>query len=467
MQIAQVLSGYTLGGADLLRRAMGKKIKSEMEAQRRAFVQGAVARGVEQARAEHIFDLVNKFAGYGFNKSHAAAYALVAYQTAYLKANYPVEFLAASMTLDLGNTDKINVFRQELQRLGIELLPPDINRSEAAFAVEALRGSGATAIRYALAAIKNVGAAAMEQLVAERGARGPFKSLGEFAERIDARLCNKRQLESLAAAGAFDPLNPNRRQVFDAVEQILRQASVAGSQRTSHQGSLFDALGGGMPQPVLALGSGEDWPPMERLRREFEAIGFYLSAHPLDTYGRALERLGVVKATEAAARLAEGRGGRMRLAGTPIGKQERTSARGNRFAFVQFSDRSGLFEVTVFSELLSSARELVDRGVPVLITADGRMDGEQVRFTAQSIEPLDKAAAAAGASFRVYIADPAPLSGLKHILERESRGSGRIWIVAMAGDREIDVALPGRYGCSPQIRAALKALPGIVEVEEV
>jgi len=470
MQIAQVLSGYTLGGADLLRRAMGKKIRAEMEAQRRAFVQGAVARGVEEGRAAHIFELVNKFAGYGFNKSHAAAYALVAYQTAFLKANYPVEFFAASMTLDLGHTDKLNVFRQELQRLGITLLPPDINKSEVAFAVEPLAAGGrarGTGIRYALAAVKNVGAGAMEALVAERRARGPFKTLADFTERLDARLGNKRQVESLAAAGAFDSLNPKRRQVYEAAEQIVRQAGAAASRRASHQGSLFDALGGGAPQPELTLLSGEDWPLMERLKREFDAIGFYLSAHPLDAYGRTLERLGVVMAGEAAARLAEGRGGRMRLAGTPIGKQERTSARGNRFAFVQLSDLSGVFEVTVFAELLATVRELIDRGAPVLIAADGRMDGEQVRFTAQSIEPLDKAATAVGASFRVYLNDPGPIAALKHILERESKGKGRIWLVAMAEGREIEIALPGRYGCSPQVRAALKALPGIVEVEEV
>jgi DNA polymerase-3 subunit alpha len=469
MQIAQELSGYTLGGADLLRRAMGKKIKEEMEAQRRSFVQGAVARGVEQARAEHIFELVNKFAGYGFNKSHAAAYALVAYQTAYLKANYPVEFFAASMTLDLGNTDKLNVFRQELQRVGIKLLPPDINKSEVAFSVEDA-APGAGAIRYALAAVKNVGAQAMAGLVGERSAQGPFRSLADFAERLDARLINKRQLESLAAAGGFDRLHPNRRQVFEAVEQIVRHAGAAADQRASNQTSLFDALaasGAGASAPALSLAPGPDWPPMDRLKREFEAIGFYLSAHPLDAYGKTLERLGVVSAAEARQRLAEGRGSRLRLAGTPIGKQERTSARGNRFAFVQFSDTSGVFEVTLFSEVLGASRELIDQGVPVLIAADGRSDGDQVRFMAQSIEPLDKAAAGVGASLRIYLSDPAPVESLKALIGREARGKGRIWLIARAADREIEIALPGQYGCSPQLRQAIKAIPGIVDVQEI
>ncbi|MFI4989251.1 MAG: DNA polymerase III subunit alpha, partial [Alphaproteobacteria bacterium] len=453
MQIAQELSGFSLGNADLLRRAMGKKIKSEMEAQRKGFIDGAVARGVDPAQAVGIFDKVNKFAGYGFNKCHSAPYALIAYQTAYLKANYPVEFFAASMTYDLGNTDKLNVFRQELQRLGIALLPPDINRSEAAFAVEEGAG-GAIAIRYALAALKGVGAVAMGSLVEERRARGPFRSLADFSARLDGRILNKRQLESLAAAGAFDGLAGNRRQVFEAVEHIVRTASKAAEERASQQTSLFATLaagGAGQAEPALALPAVVDWSPMERLKREFDAVGFYLSAHPLDAYGKTLDRLGVLKAGEAARRLADGRLSRVRLAGTPIGKQERTSARGNRFAFLQLSDTSGVFEVTIFSELLSSARELIDQGAALLIAADGRLEGDQVRYTAQSIEPLDKAAQSVGASLRIYVNDANPLAPLRHLIERESKGKGRIWLVAMAAGREVEIVLQGRYGCSPQL----------------
>ncbi|HYB55179.1 MAG TPA: DNA polymerase III subunit alpha, partial [Alphaproteobacteria bacterium] len=458
----------TLGGADLLRRAMGKKIREEMEAQRKGFIEGAVVRGVDAAQAAGIFDKVNKFAGYGFNKCHSAPYALIAYQTAFLKANYPIEFFAASMAYELGNTDKLNVFRQELQRVGIMLLPPDINRSEVGFTVET--GQGGSAIRYALAALKGVGAAAMKSLVEERSSHGRFQSLADFADRLDGRNLNKRQLESLAAAGAFDGLCPNRRQVFEAVEQIMRHASRAAEERASEQTSLFAALateGGGEAAAPLVLPAVADWPPMERLKREFEAVGFYLSAHPLDTYGKTLERLGVIRAAEAFQRVAEGRLSRVRLAGTPIGKQERTSARGNRFAFLQLSDTSGVFEVTLFAETLSAARELIDQGAPLLIAADGRADGDQVRFTAQSIEALEKAAHNVGASLRIYVNGADPLTPLRHLLARESKGKGRIWLVAMAEGREIEIALQGRYGCSPQLRQAIRALPGIVEVEEV
>src|SRR5262249_18559035 len=217
------------------------KIKAEMAAPRKSFGDGAVARGVPEAKAVQIFDQVDKFAGYGFNKSHAAAYALVAYQTAWLKANYPVEFFAASMTLDLGNTDKLNVFRQELDRLKIRLLPPDINRSRVGFGVELLP-DGSRAIRYALAAVKGLGEGAVASMVQEREANGPFKDLFDFADRVDARGLNKRQLENLIAAGAFDPLNPNRRQTFEAVEVMLRHAGRAADDRASQQVSLFGAL---------------------------------------------------------------------------------------------------------------------------------------------------------------------------------------------------------------------------------
>ena len=222
MQIAQELCGYSLGGADLLRRAMGKKIKEEMDRQRATFISGAVARGVPEAKASQIFELVSKFAGYGFNKSHAAAYALIAYQTAYLKANYPLEFFAASMTLDLANSDKLNGFRQELGRLGIRLLPPDVNASEAIFSVEHGGSSGAPTggIRYALAGVKTVGEPAARAVVEERRRGGPYPSLADFARRLDPRHLNKRQLENLARAGAFDSLHANRRQVFDSVETI-------------------------------------------------------------------------------------------------------------------------------------------------------------------------------------------------------------------------------------------------------
>ncbi|MCH9011466.1 MAG: DNA polymerase III subunit alpha [Proteobacteria bacterium] len=463
MQIAQELAGYSLGAADLLRRAMGKKIRSEMEAQRKNFIQGAVARGVPEAKAEQIFEQVNKFAGYGFNKSHAAAYALVAYQTAYLKANHPVEFLAASMTFDMGNTDKLEDFRQELDRLNIPLLPPDINRSRADFGVEVEETPDGPrrAIRYALAAVKNVGAAAMAVLVAERDENGTFASLGDFADRVDMRSINKRQIENLTCAGAFDGLNANRRQVFETAETIVRHASAAASERESAQENLF----GGGDQAAkldLVLPDVADWPKLERLDHEFEAIGFYLSAHPLDAYGDSLGRLGVVRAADLAAVMKRDPG-RKRVAGIVKGKRERTARQGRRFAFIRLSDSSGGYEVVVFSDLLARARDLLEGGEPLLLTVENRGDGEDLRLMAQQIEPLEAAVAGAGLGLRVFMSDPEPLESLKSLLEREAEGRGHIKLVLdLADGREVELELPGGYRLSPAARQAIKAVPGLV-----
>jgi DNA polymerase-3 subunit alpha len=466
MQIAQLLAGYSLGSADLLRRAMGKKIPAEMEAQRQLFIEGAVGRGVDAGLADHIFDNMAKFAGYGFNKSHAAAYALVAYQTAYLKANYPVEFLAALMTLDLGNTDKLNVFRQELDRLDIRLLPPDINRSEVAFAVEPDPTTGKPAIRYALAAVKGVGGQAMSDLVAARATQGRFKDLLDFAGRLDARSFNRRQFENLAKAGAFDGLNPNRAQTFAAAEQLLRQASLAAEERDSRQETLFGKLDPSFaPRPALPPVT--EWLAAEKLQNEFAAIGFYLSSHPLDPYAKSLERAGVIRFGELAAGLAANDAARFKLAGIVVGKKERSSARGNRFAFVEMSDPSGLFEVTLFSEMLSEARGLLDSGQPLVVTVDVRSGEESLRLIAQKIEPIEAVVATAAAGLRVFLGEARALSSLKSVIAREAGGRGRVTMVLDLPSREVEIAIPGGFKVDPRTRAAVKSLPGIIDVHDI
>jgi DNA polymerase-3 subunit alpha len=469
MQIGQVLGGYTLGGADLLRRAMGKKIKSEMDAQRKLFQDGAAARGVAPDVAELIFDKMAKFAGYGFNKGHAAPYALIAYQTAYLKANHPVELMAAMMSLDVGNTDKLNVLRQELQRLAIRLLPADINRSGVEFTVE---GEGEeAAVRYALAAIKGVGAQAMAALVAERAKNGPYKDLFDLAERLDTKQFNKRQFENLAKAGALDGLNPNRAQNCAAAELIMRHAAVATEQRESSQIGLFGGGPGALAKPLLP--SAAEWPAIDRLQNEFEAIGFYLSAHPLDPYHVALKRLAVVTSTQLATQVARGAAGRVRLAGIVVGRKERTSAKGNRFAFVQMSDLTGLYEVMLFSETLASSRAVLDSGQPILITADARLEGEDmVRLTGQTVELLDEAAAASSAGLKIFVETPSALAPLKQVLSREGklgegkRRGGRLKLVLPTEKRDVEIALPGLYEIGAQLRLAVKAIPGIADLRD-
>jgi len=464
MQIAQELSGYTLGGADLLRRAMGKKIKEEMDAQRKLFVDGAVARGVGETNASEIFDQVNKFAGYGFNKSHAAAYALVAYHTAWLKANYPVEFIAASMTYDMHNTDKLNVFRQELDRLKIKLLPPDVNKSGPDFWVEILP-DGVPAIRYALAALKNVGAAAMEALIVERKAKGPFKDLADFSKRMDAKAINKRQMENLVKAGAFDSLNRNRAQVFDGIEMILREAQAAAVDRDSGQIGLFGGPATGPSK--LALASRPDWPPAEKLQNEFDAIGFYLSAHPMDAYSKSLQRLGVLKCSEVPRHLAAGGKSRVKLAGTLNAKQERISSRGSRYAFLTVSDASGLFEVMVFAEILAQTRELLEPNTPLLITVEAKVEDDVLKLTCQAIESLDQAAAKASAGLKIFIRDETPLKALAALIAKEPRGKSKIHLVVQLETREVEAWVNGSFALTPAMIGAVKTIPGVADVQEI
>ncbi len=462
MQIARILAGYSLGEADLLRRAMGKKIKEEMAAQRDRFVSGATGRGVDERRASEIFNLVDKFAGYGFNKSHAAAYAIVAYQTAWLKAHHPVEFLAASMTLDMGNTDKLNHFRQELTRLGIALLPPDINRSGVTFAVEEIEG-GRTAVRYALAAIRNVGEGAMTAVVAERDANGPYRGLFEFASRLDVRVVKKRQLEMLASAGAFDCIDDNRARVVANINRLVQFNAGIVAERESRQQNLFDDDGEARdPELVDALA----WTPADALKAEAEAIGFYLSAHPLEAYDTELARLGVMTYMDALQVAREHDTGPFRLAGVPVSRRERTSAKGNRYAFLELSDCSGHYEIVVFSELLDDSADKLAGPGPFFLEVDGRVDGENVRFSARRIARLDDMVSKSLRTFVLHVDAGESLAGLQHVLDKAEPGQGRITLsyTALSG-KMVDIVLPRRFSLSPGLRAQIESLPGLRSVE--
>jgi len=454
MQIAQVFAGYSLGEADLLRRAMGKKIKAEMEAQRARFVDGAVERGVERSQAEYVFDLVDKFAGYGFNKSHSACYAVIAYQTAWLKANHPVEFLAASMSLDINNTDKLGVFRQEARRLGLAVRPPSVNESGADFTVK----DGA--ILYALGAIKNVGRQAMEGIVAEREANGPFRDVTDFAHRLNPRDVNKRTLENLIRAGALDCLDKDRARLMEAADRIVAVATRAYSERGSSQAGLFGDQTDTLDR--LTLPEAAPWLPVERLSNEFDAIGFYLSGHPLDDYQTALRRAHVVTYQE----LVSGVQSAALLAGTITRRQERKSKKGNRFAFIALSDPSGEFEVVVFSDLLGSAGELLETGRSVVIAVEVERDQDEVKLRAQSVRGVDETVANTAAGLRIYLDDPEPLRSLK--LRLKEKGRGKVSVVLLRDEgREVEMTLPGAWQVSPQLRGALRSLPGVVDVEEI
>ncbi len=454
MQIAQVLSGYSLGEADLLRRAMGKKIAAEMEIQRARFVDGAVERGINKGQAGTIFDLVAKFANYGFNKSHAAAYALVSYHTAWLKANYPVEFMAASMTLDLGNTDKLGDFRQEARRMGIEIVPPTINRSMVHFDVDDGK------IVYAMGAIKGVGEHAVEHIVEVRGDM-PFTSLGDFARRISPKFLNKRTLENLVAAGAFDELEPNRARVLEGLDRIMGLAQRTEENKSLGQDELF---GGSDGEEPLQLPDAAPWSGEERLQREHAAIGFYLSAHPLDDFGPLMEKMRVQPWAKFAEAVKKGASAG-RLAGTVLSKQERKTRTGSRMGIVRLSDATGQYEGLLFKEKLEQFRDQLEpgRSVVLLVGADMRDDEPSIRI--EQVDPIEKVVTRLQKSMRVFLRDERPVESLRRHLQ--VRGEGEVTVVVLLdnGAREVEVKLPGKFRLSPEIAGALKAVPGVTDVQ--
>jgi DNA polymerase-3 subunit alpha len=471
MQIAQILAGFSLGEADLLRRAMGKKIKAEMAAQRNRFVSGAVERGLDKAQANEIFDLLAKFADYGFNKSHAAAYALIAFQTAWLKANYPVEFLSASMTLDKSNTDKLAEFCNEARRLNIKILPPSVQTSGADF--EPAEYHGEPAIRYALSAIKGVGESHARLLAAINGSaeigvageaaplpKPAFRELAHFAAKLNPREINKRTLESLAAAGAFDELEPNRARVHAAAESILASANRRQEEQLAGQSVLF----GGESLDSAALPKAEPWPLNERLRREFDSVGFFLSGHPLDAYAAILARLRVQRWAEFVRAVKQGASA-ARLAATVLDRRERRTKSGAKMGIVQLSDQSGQYEAILFQEGLNQYRDLLEKGAAVLIGLQAALEGEDVRARIVFVEPLDVAASRIGKGLRVFLRDDNPLNELARRLS--ARGDGEVSLVLRTGSGEVEVKLPGKFSVSPQVAGALKTIPGIVAVEHV
>ncbi len=457
MQIARVLSGYSLGEADLLRRAMGKKIKSEMDAQRDRFVTGAVERGLVKKQADEIFDLLAKFADYGFNKSHAAAYALIAYQTAWFKANHPVEFLAASMTLDKSNTDKIAEFCNEARRLNIKVEPPSLTRSGVDFEVDA--SSGELVIHYALSAVKGVGAGQAQALVAARGQAG-FRDLADFAAKINPRDVNKRMLECLTSAGAFDALDADRARVSGGIETIMAVAARRAEERQAGQNALFAIE----TTAELALPKSTGWTLAERLRREFDAVGFFLSGHPLDAYAKILNRLKVSRWVDFAGSVKQGASAG-RLAAIVLDRQERRTKSGTKMGIVQLSDQSGQYEAILFQEGLNQYRDLLVKGAALLLGLQGNVEGEDVRARIISAEPLDLAASRIQKGLRVFLRDESPLASIAQRLT--SRGEGEISIVVLRGDDEIEVKLAGKYQVSNEMAGALKAIPGIVAVEHI
>ncbi|RED14054.1 DNA polymerase III subunit alpha [Pontivivens insulae] len=468
MQIAQEMAGYSLGGADLLRRAMGKKIQEAMDAERPKFLAGAAENDVDQAKAQEVWDLLDKFANYGFNKSHAAAYAVVSYQTAWLKATHPVEFMAGVMNCDIHLTDKLNVYKQEIDRLKIDLVPPCVNRSQATFSVADGK------VVYALGGLKNVGVEAMRMIVEARknesGGEKPFLDLFDFARRVDLRRVGKRPLEMMARAGAFDLLDSNRRKVFESLDRLVAWSAATHEEKNSGQGGLFGDAGEDLPVPRLPMP--DDWLPTERLAEEHTAIGFYLSGHPLDDYMPPLKRKRVMTLEEITQK-AMSAPVAAKIAGTVSAKQVRKSARGNRFAFVSCSDPTGLYEVTVFGDTLEQAGDLFDTGQNVVMSVEATSEGDSLKLLARSVAPVDDIVADAGAAgLKIWVNEESALGSVANRLSETGtgpkRGRGPVNLILQHPDLpgDVEIALKDHYRVTPQVKAAIKSAPGVVFVEE-
>ncbi|MGB7335803.1 MAG: DNA polymerase III subunit alpha [Salaquimonas sp.] len=463
MQIAQELAGYSLGAADLLRRAMGKKIRAEMDKQRGIFVKGAIENGLKENRANAIFDLLAKFADYGFNKSHAAAYALVSYHTAYMKANYPVEFLAASMQLDMGNTDKLAIFRQEANNLGIEIVPPSVQTSFAHFSVKDSK------IFYALAALKGVGESAVSQIIADREQNGVFADLSDFFGRIDIRQVNKRTIESLICAGALDCFGHTREQLLAGMERLMGYASRVANDRETGQNDMFGAASGETEK--IDLPTIKPWQPSEKLQREFQAMGFYLSAHPLDEYRQLMikTRVQMYGEFEDSVRAGATAG---RLAGTVTGRQERKTRTGKRMGIITLSDPSGQYEAVIFEEGLGRFRDMLEPGKSVILLAGAEQREEGISIRIQSVESLEAEASRVTQNLRIFLRDEKPVPGISSMLSGKSappRGNSKVSVIVIQGngEMEVEVTLREKFKMTPQFANAIKSVPGVLQVELV
>ncbi len=457
MEIAQILSGYTLGEADMLRRAMGKKIRSEMEIQRKRFVDGAVERDLTADRANYIFDVLAKFADYGFNKSHAAAYALVSYQTAWLKANHPVKFLAALMTLDMGNTDKLHDFYREGRRAKIEIVAPSVNSSDVEFAVRDGK------IHYALAAIKGVGAQAMAHIVEVRERDGPFENLTNFFSRVDAKQINRKMVENLIHAGAFDHFGHPREQMIGGIDRLIGHANRV-AENTSI--GMTDMFGGDTGETQIQLAPVQAWLPAEKLFAEFKAIGFYFSAHPLDEYRDTLEKMRVDMWEDFENSIKKGATGG-RIAGTVTSVQTRRTRTGNRMGIINLSDPTAQYEAVLFAETLEQSRPLLETGSAVVLTVDAENRPEGISARVNNVKSLEDEASRVERHLNIFLRDEAPLATIPGLVSKRGEGSISFIVLQGDGEREVEIGLPGKRLVSPQIASAIKGVPGVVDVELV
>jgi DNA polymerase III subunit alpha len=448
MQIAQILAGYSLGGADLLRRAMGKKKPEEMAQQREVFLKGATERGVDADRAGHIFDQMETFAGYGFNKSHAAAYALIAYQTAWLKTHFPEAYMAAVLTADLDNTDRLVVLKDELKRMGIVLEPPDVNRSVFAFTV-----AGPGRISYGLGALKGVGQSAVEAIVAERDAHGPFTSLVDLLRRTDLQKLNRRVLEALVRSGALDGLGVNRATLMQGIPNALQVAERALHAKAAGQGALF---GGNEPGADLehVLTPVREWTKRERLEGERESLGLFLTGHPFDDFAKHCEKLtGGSIAKKLSTLPQQATSWRDRREGTVAGVVMDIRKRGNRVSIV-LDDDTERIEVTMFDEVFGQVKHLISKHAVLIAEGQLRYDDfvNGWRLSAKRIRSVDEAIEEHARWLTIlWPAESGPdfVRELQRVLKPFTRGRCEVCIKYRARDAEARLTLGEAWAVRP------------------
>ncbi len=465
MKIAQVLAGYSLGEGDLLRRAMGKKIPEVMEAQKERFMKGALEKKIPRDKAETIFDLMAKFAGYGFNKSHSAAYAMISYQTAWLKAHYRVPFMASLLSNELGSTDGVVKFLSECRSSGIPVLPPDINASRIDFTIEG------DAIRFGLAAVKNVGTSAIEVITEERDRNGPFKDLEDFVTRVDLRKVNRRVMESLIKCGAMDSFGLNRSQLMEVLDDAIDFGHAKQKDKSMGQKSLFDFMPDQKTTGSVSfkIPEMEEWPEMERLSMEKAALGFYISGHPLDHFQAEIQRLSTVN-TENLADAPDG--SRIGIAGIIRNKKEKITKRGDKMAFLTLEDLKGSVEILCFPEVYSKSNELTESDKPVWIEGLLKKEGDlssgnvSTKIVAEKIELLEDACSRKTTGISIEIredmAGVSMLPKLKTILKRSSGNYPVILEVVVAKKGTVQLSLPDDYNTSnnPETAGQINKLLG-------
>ena len=460
MEIARKMAGYSLGEADLLRRAMGKKIKKDMDAEKPRFISGALKNKIDNVLANRVWLLLERFANYGFNKSHAAAYALVSYQTCWLKANYPVEFMAAVMNNDINFTDKLSFYKQEVNELGILLTPPSINKSVEVFSVDSDK------IIYALGALKNVGIESMRNIISVRNTGGDFKDIFDFANRVELRKIGKRSLEMLIYAGVFDEISNNRNQLFQSIDILVEYSNICFSEKNTGQNNLFGESNNLLSYPELKLI--EDWNSSEKLKKEYEAIGFYLSAHPLDDYSKLFKSQKIEKFSELNEILKSGPK-LIKISGSVLSKQERISSKGNKFAFIQFSDPSGFFEVTAFSDVLDFYNNLLQPSQNLILSCQATLEENQPKLLLRKVEKIsDVLNSLEDLGIRIFIDDHNAVTFLKEqleILNNENLKKSPIKIVVISKEFDVELDLPNSYRITNDVINSINHIPGVLQVE--